>query len=175
MTVNKTETIVLGAGCFWCLEAVLKTFVGITAVLPGYAGGRIDHPTYDNVSTGTTGHAEVVKVDFNPEDISLAKVLDIFFTTHDPTTKDRQGNDVGPQYRSVILYTSQSQLDIIRKAIAQAQVLLSQPIVTEVKKLVRFWPAESYHCGYYDKNKNQPYCRLVIAPKLKRLNIESRK
>jgi peptide-methionine (S)-S-oxide reductase len=175
MTVNKTETIVLGGGCFWCLEAVLKTFAGIKSVTPGYAGGHISQPTYENVSSGTTGHAEVVKVDFDPAQISLDKVLEIFFTTHDPTTKDRQGNDIGFQYRSVILYTSPKQLEAIRRAVAKAQVLQAQPIVTEVKKLTKFWPAESYHCGYYDKNKNQPYCRLVIAPKLKKVKMEEGK
>lgn len=170
---NKTETIVLGGGCFWCTEVIFKNIPGVISAQPGYAGGTLPKPTYKKVSTGETGHAEVIKVDFNPDQISLEKILESFFIAHDPTTHDCQGNDVGSQYRSLILFTHDSQLKIIRKAIAKAQVRLSEPIVTEVKKLVKFWPAEDYHLDYYTKNKNQPYCRLVIAPKLKKM--ESRK
>ncbi len=165
----KTETIVLGGGCFWCLEALLKTITGVSRAAPGYAGGTVDNPTYESVSTGKTGHAEVVKVEFDPDQISLPDLLAVFFEIHDPTTLNRQGNDVGTQYRSIILYNHENQGTVVRRALAAAQTNFSAPIVTEVKKLDKFWPAENYHVDYFAKNKNQPYCRLVIAPKLAKL------
>lgn len=168
MTKN-SQTIVLGAGCFWCIEAALKMIPGVLDVKPGYAGGKKENPTYEQVSTGETGHAEVVRVKFDPDQISLADLLAIYFEAHDPTTPDRQGNDIGTQYRSIILYSDPEQLETIRKAVAKAQAKLAKQVVTQVVKLVKFWPAEDYHVDYYAKNKNQPYCRMVIAPKLEKL------
>ncbi len=163
------ETIVLGGGCFWCMEAVFKRVEGVRSVVPGYAGGHKLNPTYEEVCTGTTGHAEVVKLDFDPEIISLKQILDIFFVAHDPTTPNRQGNDIGPQYRSIILYTSDKQIPIIEEAISKAQQIWRKPIVTEVKPLDTFWIAEEYHHNYFEKHPEKPYCQVVIKPKLEKL------
>jgi len=173
MAAKNSQKIVLGAGCFWCIEAALKTIPGVIAVKPGYAGGKVENPTYEQVSTGATGHAEVVEVEFDPAQISLADLLAVYFEIHDPTTLNRQGNDIGTQYRSVILYSDPEQLKTIRKALAKAQAKLAKPVATQVAKLVRFWPAEDYHFDYYAQNKNQPYCRMVIAPKLEKLENQN--
>jgi len=165
---QKKEIAVFGGGCFWCTEAVFKMLKGVTSVLPGYAGGTIKNPTYDEVSKGTTGHAEVIKLEFNPEEISYPDLLTVFFASHDPTTLNRQGNDVGTQYRSVIFYTTPQQKQQIEVFIKElnASSQEGKPIVTEIKPLAEVYPAEDYHKNYYDRNKNAPYCELVINPKL---------
>jgi peptide-methionine (S)-S-oxide reductase len=166
-----TDTITLGGGCFWCLDAVFLRLRGVTGVVSGYAGGHVAHPTYEAVCDGHTGHAEVVQITFNPKVISLRALLDVFFTTHDPTTLNRQGADVGTQYRSVIFYNSPLQKAAAEQAIADltAQRIWSSPIVTEVSALPAFYPAEDYHQGYYEANAWQPYCRAVVSPKVSKL------
>ena len=156
----------LGGGCFWCTEAVFRLFNGIIGAEPGYAGGSKSNPTYEQVCAGNTGHAEVLKVDYDPKAIPFETILDIFFTMHDPTSLNRQGDDVGNQYRSIILYTSDRQKEAVEKFIKNAQKDFQRPIVTEVKRLDKFWPAEEHHKRYYEKNRNLPYCSLVIGPKI---------
>ncbi len=164
------EVATLGGGCFWCLEAVFDELVGVKQVKSGYAGGTVPNPTYKQVCTGRTGHAEVVQVTFDPDEISFEEVLEIFFDIHDPTTLNRQGADVGTQYRSAIFYHSEAQKDSAERIIAEldASDRWTQPIVTEVTPLEVFHPAEGYHQEYYQHNSNQPYCRAVIAPKLQK-------
>jgi peptide-methionine (S)-S-oxide reductase len=171
----KAKNIVLGGGCFWCTEAVFNTLKGIIKVTPGYAGGFTDNPTYRQVCDGATGHAEVVEVEYDPEAIALEDLLDVFFLAHDPTSKDRQGADVGTQYRSVILYTSEEQREIVERFMEGIRSQFDKPIVTEVKALGNFYPAEDYHQNYFEKNPNQPYCRAIISPKLKKLSTPLRK
>ena len=166
---NSHETIVLGGGCFWCTEALLSTLVGVLRVTPGYAGGETEDPTYRQVCNGGTGHAEVVEVEYDPEVISLEDLLEVFFATHDPTSLNRQGADVGTQYRSIILYDSYAQKLKVENFIAELAREYDKPIVTEVKELDRFYPAEEYHQRYFERNPNQPYCRAVISPKLAKL------
>ena len=166
---NNHETIVLGGGCFWCTEALLNTLEGVVRATPGYAGGFVPDPTYRQVCDGTTGHAEVVEVEYDPEIISLEDLLDVFFATHDPTSLNRQGADVGTQYRSIVLYNSPQQKEKVEKVIGWLAKDYSMPIVTEVKELESFYPAEDYHQRYFDRNPNQPYCRAVISPKLAKL------
>ncbi|MDD4319433.1 MAG: peptide-methionine (S)-S-oxide reductase MsrA [Candidatus Peribacteraceae bacterium] len=163
------ETIILGAGCFWCTEAVFARVPGVLSVMPGYAGGHTAHPTYEQVCSGTTGHAEVAEVRFDPKKVSLERLLAIFFAMHDPTTPDRQGNDTGPQYRSIILWTDERQQEVINRVLEAAQVQFPDPIVTEVGKLEAFYPAEVDHREYYEKNPGAPYCTFIIAPKLEKL------
>ena len=171
--VNKTgkETIVFGGGCFWCTEAVFKMLQGVISVNPGYAGGTTKNPTYEDICNGGTGHAEVIKIEYNPEVISLETLLTVCFATHDPTTKSRQGNDVGEQYRSIILCDKADQIELAKKFIADLNSSNKKgaPIVTEVKPLDTFYPAEDYHKNYYENNKNQSYCQVVINPKLKKV------
>ncbi len=162
----KTESIVLGAGCFWCTEALYQSTPGILTAESGYANGKIESPTYEQVCSGTTGHAEVIKVTFDPAKITLARVLELFWQTHDPTTLNRQGNDVGTQYRSLIAYSDEAQKKIAEESKLKAAPLFKQPIVTEVAALTKFYLAEDYHQDYYRLNPNQPYCRAVIKPKL---------
>ena len=162
------ETAVLGGGCFWCLEAVFNRLKGVQSVESGYAGGQLAHPSYDDVCTGATGHAEVVRVEFDPSVLSYRDLLRVFFAIHDPTTKDRQGNDVGTQYRSVIFPQSETQRADARAVIdelARAK-LWDDPIVTEVSDAATFYPAESYHRQYFERNSAQPYCQFVVAPKV---------
>lgn len=166
------ESIVLGGGCFWCLDAGYRLIEGIESVTSGFAGGQMQNPTYYDVTSGKTGHAEVVKVDFDSKKISLEGVLDIFWAMHDPTTKDRQGNDVGSQYRSTILYTDEGQLDVIKKSIESITLLWDDPIVTEVKKLATFYPAEEEHQNYFQKNPERGYCQVIINPKLAKLRAK---
>lgn len=168
---RRTETAVLGGGCFWCMEAVFQRVEGVVSVEPGYAGGHVARPTYRQVCGKGTGHAEVVRVSFDPEAISFAEVLEVFFATHDPTTRDRQGNDVGPQYRSVVLAGDAEQERVARDVIAGLEVggVFDRPVVTEVERLDAFWPAEEDHRDYYRRNAAQPYCAFVIAPKLAEL------
>jgi len=161
-----TEVATLGGGCFWCLEAVFLELRGVHAVKSGYAGGHLPNPTYEQVCGKKTGHAEVVQVTFDPSEITFGELLDVFFTIHDPTTKDRQGNDVGPQYRSVILTHSEEQATAARAAIASAQPRWDDPIVTEVAPLEKFWPAEAMHDDYFARNPQNPYCAVVVAPKV---------
>lgn len=167
--MKKNETIVFGGGCFWCTEAIFKMLKGVFEVSPGYAGGQIPHPTYKQVSMGTTGHIETIKIKFDPKEIRFTDLLKIFFYTHDPTSKDRQGNDVGSQYSSVIFYTTQNQKEQTEKIIEEIAGEYKKPIVTEVKPLTTFYEAEDYHRNYFERNKNQPYCQLVISPKLMKL------
>jgi peptide-methionine (S)-S-oxide reductase len=161
-----TETIVFGGGCFWCTEAVFSMIEGVVKTMPGYAGGTTKNPTYEEVCSGDTGHVEVLQVEYDPKIVALDKLLDVFFTMHDPTTIDRQGADVGSQYRSIILYTSDEQKKGAENFIKGIQKNFGKPIVTEVKKLDKFYPAESYHKDYYDKNKINPYCMFVVKPKV---------
>jgi peptide-methionine (S)-S-oxide reductase len=162
------DVATLGGGCFWCLEAVFKELRGVESVVSGYAGGEIENPTYEQVCGGRTGHAEVVQVTYDPGVITYRDLLDMFFTIHDPTTLNRQGADVGPQYRSVIFYHSpEQQADAVR-AIADLnnEGVWTDPVVTEVLPLTKFYPAEEYHRDYFARNPGQGYCQVVIAPKL---------
>ena len=162
------ESITLGGGCFWCIEAVFQEIRGIESVISGYAGGHVKNPTYNQVTTGTTGHAEVCQIGFDPVVISLEEILVIFFNAHDPTTPNRQGNDYGPQYRSIILYHTDKQKEVIETVIADLAAIKAwkKPIVTEIKPLDAFYQAEDYHQNYYRNNPNAGYCRYVIRPKL---------
>lgn len=169
-TQQKTETITLGAGCFWCVEAVFQRVKGVTGVVSGYSGGQISNPTYKEVCSGLTGHAEVVQLNFDPSVISLTKILEIFWKTHDPTTLNRQGADMGTQYRSVIFYHNNEQLEVasaLKQKLDDARVW-DNPIVTEIAKFDKFYPAEDYHQEYFERNAAQPYCQFVIIPKLEK-------
>jgi len=163
-----SETLTLGGGCFWCLEAVFEELKGVTSVISGYAGGHVENPDYDQVSSGTTGHAEVVQITFDPHVISLKTILRVFFTVHDPTELNRQGNDVGTQYRSIAFYRNSVQKAAIEKAIAEtaASGQYSGKIVTQVEPFTHFYKAEHYHQEYFKLHGTQPYCQLVIAPKV---------
>lgn len=161
-----TEVATLGGGCFWCLEAVYLELRGVERVKSGYAGGHVPNPTYEQVCGKQTGHAEVVQVTFDPSVISYGELLDVFFTIHDPTTLNRQGNDVGPQYRSAIFTHSDEQARVAREKLAAAQARWDDPIVTELHPLETFWPAETYHDDYLARNPQNPYCAVVVAPKV---------
>ena len=168
MAQHGQETATLGGGCFWCLEAVYKDLRGVERVVSGYAGGTVENPTYEQVCGGRTGHAEVVQIFYDPQLVSFRDLLDVFFTIHDPTTKDRQGADVGPQYRSIILYHDAEQKVAAERAIAELREkgVWRAPVVTEVVALEKFYPAEAYHQDYYEQNPRQRYCQIVIAPKV---------
>jgi len=170
-TPTGKETATLGGGCFWCIDAPLRELRGVARVESGYAGGSVDSPSYEAVCTGVTGHAEVVQVDFDPGVLPYRTLLEVFFSIHDPTTRDRQGADVGTQYRSVIFYHDESQRAAAANLIAEldAALVWDAPIVTDVVRLDRFWPAESYHQDYYTRHGSQPYCRMVISPKMAKL------
>ena len=172
MNTNKTETATFGGGCFWCMEAVFERLPGVKSVTSGFAGGHTANPTYEQVCTGTTGHAEVTQIEFDPSKISYEKLLDVFWQAHDPTTLNRQGADEGTQYRSVIFYHNDAQKGAVEKSKAAAQKNFKHPIVTEIVPFTKFYPAESYHQEYYDNNSNAPYCRAIIAPKLEKLEKE---
>ena len=163
-----TETATLGAGCFWCIEAVMLEVDGVVSVESGYAGGHVPNPTYEQICDGRTGHAEVVRVEFDPARIGYRDLLVIFFSTHDPTTLNRQGNDVGPQYRSVIFTHSDEQARIARELVDQltAERVFDRPIVTEIAPLPDYYPAEAYHQRYFEQHPGQGYCAFVVAPKL---------
>jgi len=167
-TEQNNEVATLAGGCFWCLEAVFKDLRGVRGVVSGYAGGDAANPTYYQVCDGTTGHAEVVQVTFDPREVSFRELLEVFFTIHDPTTLNRQGADVGTQYRSAVFYHTPEQRDAAEQVIAEldAAHVWDSPIVTEVTPLKEFYPAEDYHQNYFDKNPSQPYCRAVVAPKV---------
>lgn len=160
------ETATLGGGCFWCLEAAFKELRGVTQVTSGYAGGYLPEPTYDEVCSGATGHAEVVQIRFNVDKLSYRDLLAVFFTIHDPTTLNRQGNDSGSQYRSVIFYHDEAQRQVAEAVMAEVAPLWDDPLVTELRPLPDFYPAEDYHHNYFANNPTQPYCRLVVAPKV---------
>jgi peptide-methionine (S)-S-oxide reductase len=166
--MEKVEKAVFGGGCFWCTEAVFKTIEGVSSVKPGYAGGTAPHPTYLQVASGTTGHAEVIYLEYDPTKVSYRDLLTVFFASHDPTTLNRQGDDIGTQYRSVIFYTNEAQKLEAEKYLAEINASNRQgaPTVTEVVPLETFYPAENYHQDYYANHKEAPYCQIVINPKL---------
>ena len=166
--MSNLETATLGAGCFWCVEAVFDDLRGVEDVVSGYAGGTKENPTYREVCDGTTGHAEVAQIRFDPSVISFKDVLRVFFSVHDPTTLNRQGNDVGTQYRSAIFYHSPEQKQAAEEVIREItdEAVYDSPIVTEVTPFEKFWPAENYHQEYFANNASQPYCMAVVAPKV---------
>jgi peptide-methionine (S)-S-oxide reductase len=162
------EIATLGAGCFWCVEAIFQDLKGVLKVESGYSGGEIDNPTYKEVCSGLTGHAEVINVSFDPGVISYKEILEVFFTVHDPTTLNRQGADTGTQYRSAIFYHSPEQKTVAEAVKKSSQAIWDDPIVTEISAFHKFYKAEDYHQNYYKDNPNQPYCSIVIAPKVKK-------
>lgn len=169
----KTDSIYFGGGCFWCVEAVFGNIPGVIQTTCGYAGGSVKDPTYEQVCSGTTGHAEVVQIDYDPKIVNLNRLLELFFQSHDPTTPNRQGNDIGSQYRSMILYTDDQTRAVIETHVDQLKLkeTYKDPIVTEVVKLDKFYRAEEYHQKYFQKNPNNSYCRIVIKPKLETLKL----
>jgi peptide-methionine (S)-S-oxide reductase len=169
MNTNKTEIADLGGGCFWCMEAVFERLPGVISVTSGFAGGTTENPTYQQVCTESTGHAEVTEIEFDPAKISYDKLLEVFWQAHDPTTLNRQGADEGTSYRSIILYRSEKQKLEAEKSMIAAQENFKNPIVTEIVPLKKFYKAENYHQEYYDNNSDQAYCQIVIAPKLEKL------
>ena len=170
MGASSTESITLGGGCFWCTEAVYERVQGVTAVESGYANGHVPHPSYEQVCSGNTGHNEVVRVSFDPAQISLREILEIFFVVHDPTTLNRQGNDVGTQYRSGIYFSSPEQERVAREALDEiaASGTYRSPVVTELKPLANYSPAEDYHQHYFTQHPGQGYCAFVVAPKVEK-------
>ena len=167
----ETETATVGGGCFWCVEAAFKEIDGVREVTSGYAGGDVEDPTYRQVCSGTTGHAEVVQVEYDPDELAYEGVLEVFFTVHDPTTKDREGPDVGPQYRSAVYYHDDTQRETVERFVEEleAEDAYDDPIVTEVAPLDTFYVAEEKHQDYFEKNPNQPYCTVNITPKVKKV------
>jgi peptide-methionine (S)-S-oxide reductase len=165
-----SQTVILGGGCFWCLEAVFDRLQGVTSVESGYMGGHVDNPTYEQVCNGNTGHVEVARITFDPEVLTYRELLDVFFTIHDPTTLNRQGNDAGTQYRSVIFYNSEEQRRLSAQAIDElnAASIWPDPIVTSVEPATKFFVAEDYHQEYFVNNGSQPYCQMVVEPKVKK-------
>lgn len=168
----KTESLVVGGGCFWCTEAAYELLPGVKAVVSGYAGGHVENPTYEQICTKKTGHVEVIRIDYDPAVVSLEKLLDFFWQVHNPTQVGGQGNDIGPQYASVIMYTSPEQKAAAEKSKAAASKVFRDPITTEITALKKFWVAEDYHQDYFRKNPNQGYCSFVIAPKVKKLKAQ---
>lgn len=158
-------------GCFWCTEALFARVNGVKSIIPGYSGGTIENPSYEQVCTGTTGHAEAAQIEFDSNVISFEKLLDIFWHTHDPTTLNRQGNDIGTQYRSAIFYHNEEQKQIAEKSKKDLEEshVFSDPIVTEIVPLTKYYPAENYHAKYYDQNQSAPYCKFVIEPKIEKM------
>ncbi len=174
MDPSQFETATIGGGCFWCLEAVFQELNGVASVQSGYSGGARENPSYEQVCSGATGHAEVAQIRFDPSVTSFREILQVFFATHDPTTLNRQGADVGSQYRSAIFYHSDDQKRIAEETIREidAAGVLSNPVVTQVSPLERFYPAEDYHDNYYRSNSSQPYCQYVIGPKLAKFRMQ---
>lgn len=170
MADRKLEVITLGAGCFWCVEAVFQKLKGVHSVRSGYSGGHVINPSYREVCNKTTGHAEVVQVEFDPAEISIEEILEVFWNVHDPTTKDRQGNDVGPQYRSAVFYHNDQQKEVAEKYKGQldASGKFSDPIVTEITAWKNFFPAEDYHTDYFSLHGEEPYCQFVVRPKVEK-------
>lgn len=171
---GQPEIATLAGGCFWCVEAIYQDLKGVLKVESGYTGGTVDNPTYGEICTGTTGHAEAIQVTFDPAVISFREILEIFFTVHDPTTLNRQGADVGPQYRSAIFYHSPEQKAAAEEVKKAAQEIWDDPIVTEITAADKFYKAENYHQNYYKDNPNQPYCAIVITPKVKKFRDKYR-
>lgn len=173
---DEKQVATLGGGCFWCLEAVFDELQGVERVVSGYSGGSVPNPAYQQVCAGTTGHAEVVQVTFDPKEISFREILQVFFAIHDPTTLNRQGADVGAQYRSAIIYHDQAQKETAEQLIAELEAarVWPNPIVTEVSPFRAFYPAEEYHQDYFKNNSRQPYCQVIIAPKLAKFRSEFR-
>lgn len=170
---QKTATATFGGGCFWCMDAVYQYVPGIIKITSGFAGGTTDHPTYEQVCTGRTGHAEVIQITYDPAKVSYNQLLDLFWKAHDPTTLNRQGADSGTQYRSIILTSSPEEASEAEASKKKAQAQFPDPIVTEIVPLKTFYPAEEYHQDYYQNNKDRnPYCQVVIAPKLRKLGLE---
>lgn len=171
VTTKRMEVATLGGGCFWCTEAIFSQLKGVEKVESGYSGGKLENPTYEQVSTGTTGHAEAVQITFDPNVISYKEILQIFFSTHDPTTLNRQGPDVGTQYRSAIFYHNDQQKAIAQQVIKEItqEKLFDSPIVTQLEPFKAFYEAEDYHKDYFKRHSEQPYCSLIIAPKLAKL------
>lgn len=171
MNNNEIEFATLANGCFWCTEAIFKQIKGVKSLIPGYTGGILENPSYEEVCTGKSGHAEAVQIEFDPKVTSFEKILDIFWNTHDPTTLNRQGNDVGTQYRSAIFYHNEIQKEIAEKSKTDIETknIYNDPIVTEIVPFKQFYVAEDYHKDYYNKNKDVPYCNFVITPKLDKL------
>ncbi len=171
MTDTVRETIVFGGGCFWCTEAVFRMLAGVLSVEPGYAGGTTPDPTYEAVTTGTTGHAEVIQIEYDPSRVEFADLLTVFFATHDPSQRNRQGNDVGTQYRSVVFYTTDAQKAETERMIRDIDASSTEggKVVTEVAPLTKFYPAEDYHKDYFAKNPDRGYCQVVINPKVEKV------
>ena len=169
--MNEMQKATFGAGCFWCVEAVFERLDGVKDVMPGYTGGYKNNPTYKEICTGMTGHAEVAQVTYDSKIITFNELLDMFWKSHDPTTRNRQGNDIGTQYRSAIFYHNDKQKLLAEESKLKVDNshIFTNPIVTEITKLDKFWPAEDYHNNYYANNMDQPYCRIVIKPKLDKL------
>ncbi|MBZ0180025.1 MAG: peptide-methionine (S)-S-oxide reductase MsrA [Melioribacteraceae bacterium] len=167
---NEFEQITFGAGCFWCVEAIFSKLKGVEKVVSGYSGGKKENPTYQEVCTGNTGHAEVCQITYNPNIISFEELLEIFWKTHDPTTINRQGADVGTQYRSAIFYHNDEQKNLSEKykQALHNSGIFENPVVTEISPLINFYPAENYHQNYFEENRSQPYCSMVISPKVKK-------
>lgn len=175
MNNNKSmEIATLANGCFWCSEAIFSRLEGVKSVLPGYSGGKVENPSYDEVCTGRTGHAEAAQIEFDPNAISFEKLLDVFWHTHDPTTLNRQGNDVGTQYRSAIFYHNEGQREIAEKSKREIEKggVYKDPIVTEIVPFKKFYVAEDYHKKYYDQHQEAPYCKFVIDPKIHKLLVQ---
>ena len=168
--MKEKHTITLGGGCFWCVEAIMNRLRGVESAVSGYMGGKTENPTYRDVCSGVTGHAEVVRVSFDPEVIALDDLLEVFFHTHDPTTLNRQGNDVGTQYRSVVFVADEAERSSVERVIAKVneQGVWDRPIVTTIEEIAHFYPAEEYHQEYFDRNGGQPYCMAVIDPKVRK-------
>lgn len=168
--MNK-DTIILAGGCFWCTEAIFIRLKGVISVTSGYSGGDIENPTYEQVSSGTTGHAECIKIEYDTQVITLDKLLDVFWHTHNPTELNRQGNDIGTQYRSAVFYETEEQKQIIEKSLNELKEsnYYDKPIVTKIEKFKKFYEAENYHKDYFEKNPNKPYCNYVITPKIVKL------
>jgi peptide-methionine (S)-S-oxide reductase len=162
------EKAIFAGGCFWCTEAIFQGLKGVSSVMPGYSGGKVVNPTYEQVCDGNTGHAEATEIQFDPAVIPYSVLVEVFFATHDPTTMNRQGNDVGPQYRSVVFYTTSQQKEDAEKYVKEAAQDFSAPIVTTIEPLEKFYVAENYHQNYFKNNERQPYCQAVINPKLKK-------
>jgi peptide-methionine (S)-S-oxide reductase len=175
MNTNQTEFATFGGGCFWCMEAEFQKLPGIKSLTSGFSGGRTENPTYEQVCSGTTGHAEVIQIGYDPTKVSYERLLQAFWIAHDPTTSNRQGADEGTQYRSIILYRNEAEKLAAEKSKAEAQKNFSSPIVTEFASFKKFYPADDHHQNYFNTNPNQPYCQVIIKPKLEKFEKELKK
>ena len=175
MNTNQTELATFGGGCFWCTEAEFQKLPGIKSLTNGFSGGRTENPTYEQVCSGTTGHAEVIQIEYDPTKVSYERLLQVFWIAHDPTTLNRQGADEGTQYRSIILYRNEAEKLAVEKSKADAQKNFSSPIVTEFASFKKFYPADDHHQNYFNTNPNQPYCQVIIKPKLEKFEKELKK